>query len=167
MLKKGIYFFDNNCIIPPNVRWVELYKQLQTNAREGNRGLWVVNNTGQSETMANENQTPAGGTLGKIVIVSVDKVKEIVAIRNDDTETVDLSGWKLESVEGNQFFIFPNASSIEPNQTLYIISGANASINAPAGEKSLIWTTKYIWNNDKPDPAELYDMNGTKVSQKE
>jgi endonuclease YncB( thermonuclease family) len=152
---------------PPNVRWVELYKQLQVNAREGQRGLWYDMNTGQSETITNENQTPTVGALGKLVIVSVDKDKEIVAIRNEDKKIVDLSGWKLVSVEGNQFFIFPNNSSIEPNQTLYIISGANASTNAPAGEKSLIWTTKYIWNNDKPDPAELYDMNGNIISQKE
>lgn len=93
---------------------------------------------------------------GGVVIQSVDLVNEVVTLKNTSSEDVDLSGWELLSVKGNQSFVFPQGTIIKAGATLTIASG-----NA-AGD--IRWTNKNIWNNDG-DPAQLIDARGNVVSE--
>jgi hypothetical protein len=65
----------------------------------------------------------------------------------------------LVSVEGNQRFTFPTIV-LKPGETVTVTSGKNARHDPP---KYLLWTKKYIWNNDG-DPAELLTPDGEIVA---
>lgn len=100
------------------------------------------------------------GTTGKLVIENVDYDGEIVTILNKDNKTVNLSNWTLVSVKGNQTYSFPDGFTLASGARVYVTSGANAKQTG----NYLRWTTANVHNNDKNDPAELYDMNGTLIS---
>lgn len=92
-----------------------------------------------------------------VQIASVDLDKEIVTIKNFSDTDIDMTGWKLVSVEGNQTFDFPNGYILKAGATITIASGRSTG--------DLKWTGSYIWNNDG-DRAELYDSQGKLVSAK-
>ncbi|GAB6170524.1 hypothetical protein JCM15765_00020 [Paradesulfitobacterium aromaticivorans] len=98
---------------------------------------------------------------GSVSIASVDLSAEVVTISNSSGSAVDLTGWKLVSVEGNQTYNFPAGTSIPAGGTLKVVSGNKAQ----AGPGILVWTKSYIWNNDG-DPAALYNAQGEVVSRK-
>ncbi|NLY45742.1 MAG: MBL fold metallo-hydrolase [Tissierella sp.] len=94
----------------------------------------------------------------EIVISELDKIAEFVTIKNNGDEDVDISGWKLVSVRGNQEFIFPS----------YILR-AGSSIDVGGYDSrdlvDFIWESGGgIWSNSQSDPAELYDNNGNLIS---
>lgn len=124
------------------------------------QGTIIARSDGQqilfNQDPVNQNITGNHG----IIIESVDLVKEMVIIRNNSNETVNLSRWRLVSVVGNQEFIFPQGTLIRPGERLKIVSGSAAS---NIDENTLVWTKSYIWNNDG-DPAELYDANHNLIS---
>jgi competence protein ComEC len=96
--------------------------------------------------------TTAPVTSTKIVeIVKVDKKAEIVTIRNNTSNDINMTGWRLVSVKGNQVFNFPTNYILKANSTITISSGDSAG--------DLQWTKANVWNNSESDPAELY--NGT------
>jgi len=97
----------------------------------------------------------AGGEKPSIVIRAVDKKAELVTIANTGTAEVDLTGWVLLSVTGNQSYTFPSVS-LRPGQSLTVASGGAAG--------DLIWTAEHVWNNTSSDPAHLYDADGGLVS---
>jgi endonuclease YncB( thermonuclease family) len=159
-------FFNGNLVsagyaktatFPPNVRWVDVFTFMQTSARENERGLWGLDGEEAHEPKQSAMSEVTGGD---IVITSVDKVKEIVMISNRGKTAIDLKGWKLVSVNGNQTYNFP-AYTLEPGTTIQLSSGPNAS----RGTGSLMWTKSHVWNNTKEDPAKLYDAAGTIVSE--
>ncbi|MCQ4923371.1 MBL fold metallo-hydrolase [Tissierella carlieri] len=90
----------------------------------------------------------------QVIISELDKVGEIVTIKNDSSEDINLEGWRLLSVTGNQEYIFPD----------YALKG-NATATITSGERQgdLIWGSENIWNNSKSDPAVLYDKDGNEV----
>lgn len=104
--------------------------------------------------------TPAPIVSKDIVISSVNLETEVVVIKNTGSKAVDISGWKLVSEVGNQQYVIPSGTVIQPGGSLKIVSGKNAT----AGAGTLVWTTQYIWNNDG-DAAALYDKNGNLVSK--
>ena len=134
--------------VPPNVRYVERFTQLQREAREAGRGLWAE---------LKGKDTPRSGT---VLILTVDLEGEAVVLVNEGTEPVDLSGWVLVSVVGNQRFTFPARTMLEPGARLVVRSGPSAS----PGPGVLVWTRSNIWNNDG-DPAELRDPSGQLVAR--
>jgi len=91
---------------------------------------------------------------GNIVIESVDVRSEIVVIRNDGPTAVNLKGYTLVSVKGNQTYEF-GEYSLEAGQTVSIASGKATG--------DIKWTGSYIWNNDG-DPAQLRDPNSNVIS---
>lgn len=95
-----------------------------------------------------------------IVISKVDLAKEVVTIQNTGQQSVDISNWKLISIKGEQSFTIPSGTILKSGQTVQIVSGKNAQ----SGKDKIIWTNKYIWNNDG-DPAELYDSFGNLISR--
>lgn len=90
-------------------------------------------------------------TNGNIIISSLDKVNELITLKNNSTTDIDISGWKIVSVTGNQSFTFPS-----------FILKAGTTVTIASGDTSgtLQWGKGNIWNNSQSDPAELYDNTG-------
>ncbi|CAM3889122.1 S-layer homology domain-containing protein [Aeromicrobium ponti] len=112
---------------------------------------------GTPDSLPGDPQEPSG----KASILNVDLDKEIVTIKNNDSIDIDMTGWKLVSVEGNQTYDFPEGYVLKSGATVYVTSGNNAQDQPPTYLK---WTGAYIWNNDG-DAAELYNAEGVKVSE--
>lgn len=88
-------------------------------------------------------------------IVAKDVVEETVTIKNTSpVGQVNLGGWKLKSVIGEQTFIFPEGFVLRSGQSVTIMSGPNALDNPPSYLK---WTNNNVWNN-YGDEAQLYDF---------
>lgn len=96
--------------------------------------------------------------VASVEISKLDKKGELVTIINLSNKAVDMKGWKLVSVTGNQIFIFPQ----------YILnSGESVTVGGydSLDISDLDWEEgSGIWNNSKSDPAELYDSSGNLVS---
>ncbi|MCT4597500.1 MAG: MBL fold metallo-hydrolase [Vallitalea sp.] len=97
--------------------------------------------------------------IEKIEITEIDKKAEYVVISNKSGVDVDLTGWKVVSVNGSQTFIFPS---------FVLKAGQNVKV-AGYGAKNtgdIIWEEgKGIWNNIKDDPGELYDKKGKLIDR--
>ena len=90
-----------------------------------------------------------------VTIASVDRAAEIAVLTNSGSTEVNLSGWVLLSVKGDQRYTFPEGTILAAGASLSVVSGPDAA----AGPNQLVWSTQNIWNNDH-DPAQLYDANG-------
>jgi len=78
-------------------------------------------------------------------IVEIDKDAEMVMLQNVSTSSIDLSGWIMCSITGNQQH--PIGGRLAPGQT-QVFPG-------PAGN---------IWNNSEQDDGALYDPQGRLIS---
>ena len=98
---------------------------------------------------------------GKVEIISKDLHAELVKIQNNSSEAVNVNGWQLISVQGEQVFHFPNIT-LQAGETVTISSGPDAT------ESSTIikWTNKQIWLNSG-DAAKLVNTKGEVVSELE
>ncbi|MFB0919832.1 MAG: MBL fold metallo-hydrolase, partial [Oscillospiraceae bacterium] len=118
----------------------------------------TVNKSPSSVTSTGGNGGSSGiGTVitANVVISNVDKVAEIVTIKNNGTSDVELSGWELVSVTGNQRYTFPSYT---------LKAGATVTIASGGASGSLTWTKSNVWNNSSSDPAQLYDAGGKLIS---
>lgn len=88
-------------------------------------------------------------------ITRVDLKSEEVDISNTGNETINLNGYKLVSVVGNQIYTF-SSYELLPNSIVTVYSGK--------GSGDLKWTGSYIWNNDG-DPAQLLAPNNNLISE--
>lgn len=105
-----------------------------------------------------EEANPTENT-SSIVISKLDKKAELVTITNKSDKDVDITGWKLVSVTGNQQFVFPQ-HTLKAGGSVTV--GGFDSIDV----SDFDWEEgRGIWNNSKSDPAELYDSNGNLVSR--
>lgn len=86
---------------------------------------------------------------------------ELVSIKNNSTKSVNLAGWQLISVEGNQVYEFPDVT-LQPGETVTIASGPDAV----ESEGVLKWTSRQIWLNSG-DAAKLQNVKGEVVSELE
>ena len=80
-----------------------------------------------------------------IKIVTIDKGAEIVTLQNVSPEAVNLDGWRMCSITGNQQH--PIGGTLAPNET--------KQFPGPAAN---------IWNNSNNDPGALYDPQGRLIS---
>ncbi|MDP2843074.1 MAG: lamin tail domain-containing protein, partial [Acetobacterium sp.] len=101
--------------------------------------------------------TPNGQDSAGISISALDKKAEYIIIKNSSAKVIDLSGWKIVSVLGNQSFTFP-AFSLAAGATVKVGDSANNS-----GIDFHWLDGGGTWNNSKSDPAELYDSAGKLV----
>ena len=72
----------------------------------------------------------------EIKILSIDLQKELVVIQNTGSTPVDMGGWKLVSIKGNDEYIFPDNFTLKAGETVKIVS-----TNASPGN-TIVWTTK-------------------------
>jgi hypothetical protein len=94
-----------------------------------------------------------------VVISKLDKQAEYIIIKNSSFNAVDLTGWKVVSVLGNQSFTFPTFN-LEPD----------AFVKVGDSEKNSDIDFHWLdgggtWNNSKSDPAELYNSNDELVDK--
>jgi len=143
---------------PPDVEHYELLTQLEREAREANLVLWVP-------TCATP--TPTIGT-GQIAITYifydgvVPRVEsdEYVEFRNPSAEVVDMSGWKLISLIGEQTFVFPTGFTMQPGQTCraYTNEYHPERCGLSFGSGSAVW-------RNSGDTAVILDTQGQEVSR--
>lgn len=131
---------------PPNVKYVERFLAAQRQAREAGSGLWAGEGTS------------TGGRSP--VTLTVDLAAELASITNVSDSSLDVTGWVLVSVKGNQRFTFPPLV-LAPGETVTVTSGRGARHEPP---RYLRWTESYIWNNDG-DPAELRDAGNELIAR--
>jgi hypothetical protein len=105
----------------------------------------------------NPEPVPTPAITIDVSIKSVSLKGELVYIKNNTNQNVNLNGWKLVSVTGNQTFTFGSNHNLAPYQEISIASGR--------AKGDIKWTGAYIWNNDG-DKAELYDNNSNLIDTK-
>lgn len=99
---------------------------------------------------------------------------EVVAIRNNDDEEVDLSGWMLVTPHDDRAsFTFPNGCILPPGAAIKIHSGPKSSIHSkflgkeevcrPNGD--LLWRLHHVWCDWNGDTAYLFDNEGRKIDE--
>ena len=77
----------------------------------------------------------------------MDKVAEYIVLKNTSNTDIDITGWKIISVTGEQSFVFPS-----------FILKPNTTVNVGDSDIAFHWLTGTgVWNNSKSDPAELYN----------
>lgn len=80
-----------------------------------------------------------------VQIVTVNKSSEVVTLKNVSPDPVNLDGWRMCSIKGNQ---------------RHPIGGALA----PGEQRDFPGPDAPIWSNSDPDPGALYDTQGRLVS---
>jgi hypothetical protein len=80
-----------------------------------------------------------------VKIVSIDKGAEVVTLQNVSQEPVNLDGWRMCSIKGNQQH--PIGGNLAP--------GEQRTFPGPAAN---------IWSNSDSDPGALYDPQGRLIS---
>jgi micrococcal nuclease len=88
---------------------------------------------------------PAAAPNYPVRILGIDKVAETVTLKNVSTSAIDLTGWNMCSVTGNQHHPIGGTLAAGETQT-FVNSG------------------RPIWNNSSPDPGALYNPEGQLVS---
>lgn len=108
-------------------------------------------NAGIDENSSDEIVAPSSDESSSVVIASLDKNAEYIVIKNTGNQAINLSGWRIRSVKGDQNFTFPK----------YILE-ASASVKVGDSAKNADVGFHWLdgngtWNNSDSDPAELYN----------
>jgi len=155
-------------VFPFKDLYMETFKEAERYARENYIGLWSgINETkalellksgkiikgNYSGTSTKVYSTPSAVSSTsynvKIITIHYKGSDEYIVIKNTGNTAVNLSGWRLWS-KGNQWYTFSNIT-LQPGQSISIHSGPKAT--------GIVWTKKYVWNNNG-DEAVLYDSSG-------
>lgn len=92
-----------------------------------------------------------------IQIIQLDKVNEYIILKNVSESAVNLKGWTIVSVRGNQRYTF-GTYLLQPNQQVKIGDSKKTPVD-------LYWLEgSGVWNNSKSDPAQVYDNNNKLIS---
>lgn len=154
LLEKGL---AKVLIVEPNVKMENVYKQLEQSAKQSEAGLWSSGNeTSQTDVPVRKAQA-----IG--LEMKVDKAAESVIITNTTFEAINMDGWKLVSVRGNQTYTF-EPFELPGQGKLLILSGTNEPDDIDADALRLEWEVDNVWNNMETDPAELYNENNELVA---
>ncbi|MCM1991983.1 MBL fold metallo-hydrolase [Oceanirhabdus seepicola] len=116
----------------------------------------IINEVDNKSNQEDNNDEEEDEQLNSISIENIDKVKELVFIKNNGNTKVNLKGYKLLSVKGNQQFIFPEVT-IEPGEAITVSSGD--------GKGDIQWGKKNMWSNSSEDPGKLYNSEGKLISE--
>jgi len=136
-------------------------RELESDARNAERGLW-------SPTACGPSQRDAGAVA--ITRMRLDAEgndaenlnDEWIDVSNTGTSAVDLTGWRVRDESSSHRFAFPGGFSLGPGATVRIHSGCG-----PDSDANLFWCTSgsAIWNNDG-DTAFLADPSGNIVDRR-
>ncbi|GAA0180865.1 hypothetical protein SH2C18_34840 [Clostridium sediminicola] len=127
---------------------------LSGNDSENNNFNTDSNNDSNLGNMNQEENSSTNSNSG-IEIIDIDKVKEIVTIKNNSDKDVNLEGWTLVSVTGNQKYDFED----------YIIkAGDSITVASGKADGDIKWSKSYVWNNESEDEGQLINSKGMIVS---
>jgi micrococcal nuclease len=153
---------------PPDVKYQDLFRQIEQEAREAGVGLWgptptvaaveAESTSGTAEATRAPEEPPS--SAAKVIIVTVDKQAEYVDIQNVGGRPQSLAGWVLVSEKGDQRC--PLSGMLSAGETLRIWAMAK-DVDEGGFNCGFEGT---IWNNSEPDPAVLYDELGQEVGRK-
>jgi len=118
--------------IAPNLARQEIINHAVAEARSANRGIWALDSAS--------------------VTLTIDKVDELATLTNTGPMPLDIGGWWLVSLRGKQVYRFPARTRIDPAKSLRVGSGRAADTHH--------FAERNVWNNSKPDPAELRRLDG-------
>jgi len=145
LLRQG---YANAFTVPPNVKYEELFREAEQEAREVGRGLWATQETGvkiahiQADAPGNDSENPNG---------------EWVEIVNQGSAPVNLEGYSLKDA-ANHIYTFP-AFTLQPGAMVRLHTGRGQN-----DASSLYWglVGEAVWNNGG-DSAFLRDSEGNLV----
>lgn len=117
-----------------------------------------VNAEIEETTPAVEKTAPVEEQSGQVEITKLDKKAEYIILKNTGSSPVDMTGWVILSVRGEQSFTFSNFT---------LESGATVKIGDSAkNQVDFHWLDgRGTWNNSDSDPAELYNVAGELVDR--
>jgi hypothetical protein len=84
---------------------------------------------------------------------------EYVQITNRGNAPQDMTGWRIQSIEGPQWYYFPAAYTLAAGASVRVHSGPDAFDNPPT---DLLWGLAHVWLNEG-DKAILYDDSFTEI----
>jgi len=114
--------------------------------------------TGTPTRTATPTGTPAANSI-QITALQYAGSDEYVEITNYGPNAQNMTNWRIQSVEGDQWYTFPSGYTLAVGAYVRVHSGPSAVNNPPTDLK---WTGSYIWNNDG-DEARLYNEAGQLV----
>ena len=101
--------------------------------------------------------------VGPLLTIEVNELTEEATITNVGDVDVNLRGWKVVSVKGNQVFTFINDIVLETGSSVVVTSGPNAVDDPPDFVR---WKKSHMWSNSG-DPGQLIDKDGNVVAETE
>lgn len=141
-------------IVEPNVKLENVYKQIEQTAKQAELGLWGTDR----EKFKNVYPVKEAEQTG--IELAVDKQAELATISNNSNVDIELAGWKLVSVRGNQTYEF---------EKYRLSAGDKVTVSSNNGKdvlqgKYLRWGKESIWSNSETDPGELYNADNELVT---
>ena len=129
-------------------------------------GQWVVDSfdnadpeikTSSSGQISVTNSEGASQSLEatELKIISLSLLDEEVTLKNNGTSPLNLKGYAIHSVTGDQMYYFPDYP---------LGPGLTVTVYSKGGTGDLQWADRYIWNNDG-DPAELINPSGQVIDR--
>ena len=107
-------------------------------------------------TATNPPPSATATSVRSVEIITVNKPGEYVEIQNFTQTAVNLRGWRLVSVTGNESCTL--RGTLDPNEVLRIWSRrGNPGFDCQLGRE--------IWRDNEVDPAVLYNPQGEEVSR--
>lgn len=95
-----------------------------------------------------EPMATSGTPADVMVTLEVNRRTEEAKITNVGSAAIDLIGWRLLSVRGNQHFDFTTSLVLESGESVVVTSGPNTRHQPP---DFVSWTDSFIWNNERDD----------------
>lgn len=147
LLKEG---YAHTVKFEPDVTFYKLFRNLQGQAEDAGKGMWAV-----------EYEESERKDLG-LIISDFDKKKEMVVIKNNSSEAIELEGYRLISVKDpdTQSFEF-GPWLLEPLETVRVFSGPNFNDYS----YDILWSEENMFSNSKLDPIALLDPKGNLIDQ--
>lgn len=142
----------------PDVAEADRLEAAQAAAQRDEVGLWAPDACGRPDTDAGvvvidrvEADPPGDDTL--------DPNAELVVVRNDGAESLDLGGWGLKDLTATHRFDFPAGFILDAGATVAVHTGCGTPTAT-----DLFWCNQgsAVWNN-AGDTAFLLDPNGNVV----
>ena len=139
---------------PPDDRLHDELVALQNLARAAQVGMWAAGPASSDRV---------DGSDIHIVSLSGRSLPEYVEICNAGERDQPMAGWRLRSVRGGEGYRFPDDYDLRAGTCVRVLSGEGAQESRP---NHLLWGPDTVWSNREPDPAELYDAEGSLVDRR-
>ena len=87
-----------------------------------------------------------------VFILNVEPGDDLITLENAGSVDVDLTGWSLYSVRGNELYAFPDGVRLPVGATLTV-----GTYSSDSGDYDLLWEDKKVVHKSKSDTIYLYD----------